>query len=154
MQRGADVKNLPAVLFEFFERRATNVEGAFQVDINHGSETVWRKLFCLGKKISRRAVNDDVDFAEALDGCGHSLRDFIRPANIGGHGKGLTKRGVIIAALRRVVDGRGRRLEMFQATTDQRDVGAGFRERPRDAAGNARAATGHKRYAACKNSVS
>ena len=44
MQRGADVKNLPAVLFEFFERRATNVEGAFQVDVDDGTEAVGREV--------------------------------------------------------------------------------------------------------------
>ena len=40
MQRGADIENLASVLFQLIERCAANVEGAFQIDIYDGAETI------------------------------------------------------------------------------------------------------------------
>ena len=75
MERGADVQNLAAMLFQLCKRRATDVERAFQVDVNHGAKAVWRQLFRRAEKVSRGAVNDDIDLAKLFDRLCNGLLD-------------------------------------------------------------------------------
>ena len=41
MKRGADVKNLASMFLELREGRAANVEGALEIDVDHGAKSIW-----------------------------------------------------------------------------------------------------------------
>ena len=41
MKCGADVENLALMFFKLREGGATNVEGALEIDVHDGSESVW-----------------------------------------------------------------------------------------------------------------
>src|ERR671938_645194 len=72
---GVDVQNLPPPLFEFVEGRAADVESSLEVNVNNRPDPVGRKLLSRAKKISRRAVDDDVQLAETFDRRGHGSFD-------------------------------------------------------------------------------
>src|SRR5205814_1252738 len=94
MQRGADIQNLPAMLFKLSERRAAYIERAFQIDIHDRSESIRRKFLRGAKKISGGAVDYDIDFAEAFDGGGDGFLKFFGIAHVGGDGKGFASADV------------------------------------------------------------
>src|SRR5882724_322529 len=89
MKRRADVEDLPVVLFQFGKGGATNIKCAFQINIYHRAEAVWRKLFRSAKKISRRSVDDDVDFAKVFDRRRYSFLYLVWIAYVGGNCKCL-----------------------------------------------------------------
>ena len=90
MQRGADVQNLAAVLFQFTERCPANIERPFQIDIHDGAETVRRKFFRRAEKISGGSVDDDVDFAKSFDSGRNGSLDLFGLANVGRDNKRFT----------------------------------------------------------------
>src|ERR1044072_815262 len=67
MQRRTDVQDLPAMFFQLRKPRATHVESSLQIDIHHGPKPVRRQPLRRAKKISRRAIYDDVDLPKLLD---------------------------------------------------------------------------------------
>src|SRR5687767_5895685 len=78
MKRGADIQDLSAVLLQLREGRATHVERSFKINVDDGSESIWRKLFRRTQEVSCRAVNHNIKLAEAINrGCNrgsHSVR--------------------------------------------------------------------------------
>ena len=66
------------MLSELRKSRATDVECALQIDVDHSSKTIRRQLLRRAKKVSRSAVHDNIDLAELLDRLRSSL-----PANWG-----------------------------------------------------------------------
>src|SRR5947207_1384358 len=90
MQRRADVQDLAVALFQFSEGRATNIERAFQIDIDNCAEAIGRKLLGGTKKVSRRAINDDVDFAEAFNRGSNGFFNFFGFAYVSGDSKSLS----------------------------------------------------------------
>ena len=97
----------PRFFFKLRERRAADVECALEIDVDDGAEAVRRKLFRRAEEISGRAVDDDVDVAEALDRRGDRLLDLLEVAHVRRDGEGLA------ACRRRILF--GRRLEMLHA---------------------------------------
>src|SRR5713226_4643945 len=90
MQRRADVQNLSAILFQFRERCATDIECSLEIDIDDSAESVGRKAFSGAKKISGSAVNNDIYLSKSIDSRGDRFLDFFRFANIGGDSNGFT----------------------------------------------------------------
>src|SRR6186713_1436927 len=82
MKRRADVQNLPAMLLELRKGRATDVECALQIDVDHSSKPVRRQLLRRTKKVSRSAVHDDINLAELLDSLRDCFFDFLRLADV------------------------------------------------------------------------
>src|SRR3712207_6552076 len=67
MQRRADVENLAAILLQLLERRAADVKGALEVDVDDRAEAVRRKLRRGAQEVPGRAVDDDVYAPELLN---------------------------------------------------------------------------------------
>src|SRR6185436_8518681 len=112
MKRRTDVQDLPVMLFELREGRATDVECALQIDIDHSSKPVRRQLLCRTKKVARSAVHDDIDLAELLDSLRDRFFNFFRLAHVSSNGNRL-------AAI--VVDGLCGWFKVVQLPTNERD---------------------------------
>src|SRR5438874_1027293 len=156
MQSSTDVQDLPSVLLQLSERRATDIERALQIDVHDRAKAVRRKLLRRAKKISGRAVDDNIYTAKPFDSRGDCLLNFLGFAHVGGDGKGFTDARALF--FRTLPDSRANaaraapcvinrfrsRFKMFEAATNKRHVRARFRQRARDAAGDASAAAGYE----------
>ena len=102
MQRGTYIQDLPAVFLQFREGRATDVEAAFEIDVDNRAESVGRHLFGSAKKISGGAVDDNIHPAKAFDGGGESALNLpLQGCDIGGDSEcfpaGCVRLGVALA---------------------------------------------------------
>src|SRR5258707_7797696 len=93
MQCRTDVQDLAFVLFQFSERRAADIERAFEIDVHDGAETVRGKLFRRAKKISGGAVDDDIYLAESFNGRSNRLLNFFGFADVCGDGESFADGG-------------------------------------------------------------
>src|SRR5215218_8891662 len=73
MKRRTDVQNLSAILFELRKRRAANVEGAFEIDVNYSSKSIRRQLLSRAEKVAGSSVHNNIDLAELFDSLGDSF---------------------------------------------------------------------------------
>src|SRR5689334_19570976 len=119
MQRRTDVQDLSAILLELCKGRATNIERALQIDINHSSKSVRRQLLRGTKKVSRSAVHDDIDLAELLDSLRHCFFNVFRLAHVSSDGDR-------VAAI--IVDRLCSRLKVVQLATNEGDTRSCFGE--------------------------
>src|SRR5688572_6518722 len=144
MQRRADVQNLSAMLLELCKRRTTDVERSLQVDIDDRAKAVRRQLFSLTKKVSRRAINNDIDFAKLFDRLCHSAFDLSRLTHIRNCGDRFAAR---------CIDRISRRLKVLEISAHQRNTRTRCRKRSRDSASDSRPAASHKRDVSVQNSL-
>src|ERR1700752_123162 len=144
MESRADVQYLPALFFELRERRPTNVERAFEIDVHHSSKTIWRQLLCGTEKVSGSAVHDDIDLAEVFDGLCDSFFNLFRLTHISNNCEGFTTFRV---------DGVRRRLQVIDLSTRESNTRTRFCKGTSYPAGDTGSTTGHKRDASIQNSV-
>jgi hypothetical protein len=132
---GADIQYLTAMLFQLRERRATDIESSFEIDVNNSPKTIWGQLFSRDQEISGGAVNDDVDLSKVSNGRGNGLFHLFGIAHVRGDRKRF--------AATLVYCGRCG-FKVLQLAANQRNAGAGFRQRSRHASGDAGAAAGYE----------
>src|ERR1051325_2958186 len=70
------------MLFQLGKSRATDVERALQIDVDHSAKTIWRQLLRGTKKVPGCTVHNDVDLAELLDSLRNRFLDVFRLSNI------------------------------------------------------------------------
>src|SRR3569832_413541 len=89
MECRGNVQDLPAMLLELRKGRATDVERAFEIDIDDSSKTVWRQLLRCTKKVSRCAIHNEVDLPKLLDSMRDCFFNFLRLSTINSNRKRL-----------------------------------------------------------------
>src|SRR5205823_9306357 len=127
--------------------RTTDIECAFQGDIDDSAEAIGRKLLRGTKKVPRRAINDYIDLAETFDRGSNCFFNFFGFAHVGGDSKSLPDiRAFRIGTLPNTgfIDRFRGGFEMFNAPTDKRHIRAGLSECMCDAAPDARDPASHK----------
>src|SRR6185295_13297128 len=132
-QRRADVDHRAALRFQVRERRAGNVEGPLEVDVDHGAEAVGREILGEADEIAGGAVDDDVEAPEFGDARGDRVVDRRRIAHVSGFGRRSHAERLQLVA---------RRLEMFELAAGDGDVAAVPGKGEGDAAADAGAAAG------------
>src|SRR6185369_3569302 len=132
------------MLLELRKSRATNVERAFQIDIDHRPKPIRRQLLRGAKKVSRCAVHDDIDLAELLDRLRNRLFDFLRLSNVSSNGNRLST--VFINRLRG-------RYEVVHLAAHERHCRTRFRKRTRNSTRDPRPTASDKRHAPLQNPV-
>jgi hypothetical protein len=136
LQRRADVQDYAAARFQMRERRARDVERPLQIDIDNRAEPVRGEILGGADEIAGRAVHDDIQMAKR----GGRLSD-----------GALHRRGVAHICGKRqrantnCADLGGGAVQMLALPAHDRDVASMPRQRQRDAAADARAATRDER---------
>jgi len=105
------------MFLELLKGGAANVESALKINVYNSSKAIWRQLRRCAKKISSRAVHDNVDLSKLIDRVCNCLFDLVSMAYV--HRD--RDRSATIP-----VDGVGSGLKVIHLPADQRDARAGF----------------------------